>query len=257
MMDVFSGFLAGVLQGVFEWLPISSSGQNMLFLMDFIHLDASSAFSLGILLHVGTLSAVLVKYRATWFNLPKDPKLLKFLVYTSLFTGLTGLILYVLVKRSLTGFSGEYLMGLVGLMLVVTGAVLYATRKKNFGVKNIQNLSFFETAVIGAAQGFSILPGISRSGVTFAALALSEVGQKEALRLSFLMSVPAVAGAVGLELLTDGFSTVDLWVALAGLTASFAFGYLLIEALTSLASKVRFEYFCILFGSIAFLSAFI
>ncbi|MBD3388089.1 MAG: hypothetical protein GF416_03490 [Candidatus Altiarchaeales archaeon] len=254
-VDLLSGLLLGLLQGVGEWLPVSSSGQTMLVLLDFFGLSPGEAFAYGIFLHVGTMAAVLVKYRGTWAKVFEDKPLVKFLAVASVFTGVSGLVMYFWFKSvTLKAFDGGFMNAIIGFLLIVTGIALYLSHKKVFGVKSLKQLSLFDTAVVGLAQGFSILPGVSRSGVTVSTLVLSEVRQDEALRLSFLLSVPAVAGAVVLELLTDGLGSVELGVGAAGLLASFISGYALMDALILFAKRVRFDIFCILFGLLAVLA---
>lgn len=250
-MDFLSAAVVGLLQGLLEWLPVSSSGQTMLYFLDVLGLDAKQAFSLGLFLHLGTSAAVLVKYRKTWLDLVNDMRTLRFLLVTTAFTGVTGLGIYFLLKNALDGFNGTMMNAMIGGLLVLTGFVLYAGRKKGFGRRKLADLNFWEEAIVGLVQGFTILPGISRSGATVSTLALSEVEQGEALRLSFLMSVPAVAGALVLETATEGIPTIGLGAAFAGVLASFVGGYVTMEALVSWSKKVRFDLFCVLFGLVA------
>jgi len=249
-MDLAAGIFAGLLQGVLEWLPVSSSGQSMLFYLDILGLDAERAFELGIFLHLGTMLAVLIKYRDTWANALSDSKLTRFLAITTAMTCVIGVPVYLGLKMVLKGFDGTFLNFGVGLLLVVTGFLLYYTRRKDYGSEDLSTMSDGHIALIGAVQGFTILPGISRSGATVSALALSGVNQEEALRLSFLMSVPAVAGAVVLEAAIDGIGALEP-ASLAGLLAAFISGYALMEMLLATAHKVRFDLFCIGFGLLA------
>ncbi|MBU0762206.1 MAG: undecaprenyl-diphosphate phosphatase [Candidatus Altiarchaeota archaeon] len=254
-MELFSVLVLGLMQGFFEWLPISSSGQSMIYLLDYAGLDPVTAFSLGIYMHLGTSAAVLVKYRKTWIGLLNDKRLLRFLLVSSAATGVTGLFLYFLLKSFLYGFDGVFVNGLVGLSLIVTGVVLHQLHRRGFGRGKLKDLTIWEEITVGLIQGFSILPGISRSGVTVAALALNKLNQTEALKLSFLMSVPAVVGAVFLELITDGAPNIGLVAGLIGVTASFVAGYALMEVLLSMSRKIRFDIFCIIFGLIPVLAA--
>ncbi len=107
--------------------------------------------------------------------------------------------------------------------------------------------------VAGIAQGFTILPGVSRSGMTIAVLLFRDFRQDDALKLSFLMSIPAVIGAVSLDILQEGLPDFNLMAVLAGISTSFIFGYLTIDALLKFAGKTRFDLFCIAFGVIALL----
>ncbi|MFH1722204.1 MAG: undecaprenyl-diphosphate phosphatase [Candidatus Altiarchaeota archaeon] len=255
-MDVFSGFLVGLLQGVTEWLPISSSGQSMLVALNFLGLDSSNAFSLALYLHFGTLLAVLVKFRGDLEGvvrlLPRfrEDSLTKFLVYSTVFTGVFGLPLYILLKGSFFDWQGEFFTGLIGLMLVFTGLILGFSREL-VGVRGVSALRFTDTIWAGLAQSVAILPGVSRSGLTVAVLLARRVDAATALRLSFLMSVPAVFGAVLLEAVTEGFSSLGVDVVVAGIISSFVFGYLMIDVLMRMSRRIRFDLFCVIFGLLA------
>jgi undecaprenyl-diphosphatase len=254
-MDYLSVLLAGFFQGLFEWLPISSSGQTMVYLINLVGLSPDAAFSLGIYLHLGTCAAVLVKYQRQWLGLLEDKILLRFLIVSSAATGASGLGLYYLLKTSLAGFDGAHVNALVGATLIVTGLVLYFSGKKNYGRRKLKDMSLSEQAIVGLAQGFSILPGISRSGVTVAALATSDIEKTEVWRLSFLMSVPAVLGAVFLEIYSDGIPDTNIMGAFLGIGVSFITGYLLMEAVLKATKTVKFYLFCIGFGLLAVASS--
>ena len=142
-------------------------------------------------------------------------------------------------------------MSLVGLFLIATGVFIHIS-KKSYGVGILEELSLKDTIVIGLTQGFSILPGISRSGVTVAALLLSDVRQSEAFRLSFLMSVPVVFAATIMGVVTANIQLETLPV-FAGIISSFVIGYLEIDLIIAISKPIRFDVFCILFGLIAFL----
>ena len=103
--------------------------------------------------------------------------------------------------------------------------------------------------IAGAAQGFTIFPGISRSGITVAALLFRKFEQEDALKISFLMSIPAVIGANILDM--GGVESFDPLVLLAGIVSAFVTGYLTIDILMRFARSVRFDVFCIVFGIIA------
>ncbi|MFC2154198.1 undecaprenyl-diphosphate phosphatase [Candidatus Altiarchaeota archaeon] len=257
-MDLFSGFLVGVLQGVAEWLPISSSGQSMLVLLNFLDLNPEQAFSLAIYLHVGTLLAVLVRFRGDVAFVVRglgnfrEDNLVKFLVYSTLFTGVFGLPFYLLLKESFLLWQGEFLTGLIGLLLIFTGLMLGFSRDK-LGVRGVEELRFNDMAWAGLMQGFSILPGVSRSGSTVAVLLARRVDSQTALRLSFLMSVPAVLGGVLIEVLSEGLAGLSSRVLVVGIASAFVFGYLTIEVLLRTARRIRFDLFCIGFGLIAVL----
>jgi len=258
MLDAFDGMMLGIIQGLLEWLPVSSSGQGFLLLLNYFNLDAQKAFSIATILHFGTVFAVIVKYRKDVSEILSDvgkrnfTPLSKFLITASTASALCGGLIYVFFKKSLELFPGGYVGALVGALLIATGIILYMSRKK-FGVKTVESLSLFDTLIVGAVQGFAALPGISRSGVTVSALLLSELKAEESLRLSFLLSIPAVGGMALVELLSEGVP--DKPAIMLGILTAFIFGYASMEVLLNASRKIRFDLFCIIFGLMAVIAS--
>ena len=255
-MDPLQALILGILQGVTEWLPVSSSGQVMLSLINFLQASPEAAFSLALILHLGTLLAVVVKYREELLRLLRKlrwkDKLLQFLAISTVLTAIVGIPLYFMLKGLFSYAEGDAANGLVGALLIVTGLALYISRDL-LGKKKLADVGYLEMGVAGAAQGVAILPGISRSGITVAAMLLSGIEQELALKLSFLMSIPAVLGALALDfaagdLAATGFGAGEIAL---GILASFVFGYFTIDILLGVARRVRFDAFCILFGLVA------
>ncbi|HNT60490.1 MAG TPA: undecaprenyl-diphosphate phosphatase [Candidatus Bilamarchaeaceae archaeon] len=261
-MDLIQALIVGAVQGILEWLPVSSSGQGMLILINFLQANPQAAFSLSIFLHMGTLLAVLVKYRdellRLLLNLRWEDPLLRFLIITTMATGIIGVPAYMLLKGFISGAQGMAANALVGLLLVFTGIALHYSSKKA-GSKKMGGIGYPEMAAAGVAQGIAILPGISRSGTTIASLLLMGVEQRLALKLSFLMSIPAVLGALALDfasgdMAASGFGVQEM---AAGVFAAFVFGYFTMDFMLKAAGKMRFDLFCIAFGLLAVLSLII
>ena len=237
-MNFFQAVILGLLQGFTEWLPVSSSAQVTL-AGSLTEMTSQEAFSFGVFLHLGTLFAVVIRFR--------DPALYftKGIGAATVLTGIVGIPLYVLIT-----YSGEAIAAVIGVALIVTGIVLWYS-KSTFGTKDRERFRVKDGSVAGAFQGFSILPGISRSGITVAALLFRGYSQEDALKISFLMSVPAIVGGVILELVTHSeLFVVQIQHLLVGIFFAFLSGYAVMGALLRLAPRVRFEYFCILFGII-------
>jgi undecaprenyl-diphosphatase len=261
-MDPVLAFLMGMLQGITEWLPISSSGQVLIALKS---LDVSSddALALAFFLHFGTLFAVLIRLRGdvrtVLSDLPRwrtDP-LVRYLLVTTLISLVLGFILV----QSLEWFfeshlGGLFVTALVGGMLIVTGFVLRAA-KDRMGQRKVEDLDHSDHVIMGMVQGLAALPGISRSGMTVSALLIQRVDADEALRLSFLMSIPVTIAVVLYELVTWDIASLGWDVVLAGVLASFIFGYLTIDVLMRLSQRVRWDMFCIIFGAIALAFGFV
>ncbi len=255
-MDLIQAVILGILQGITEWLPISSSGQVVLSLIEFLDVNAEAAFALAIALHIGTMLAVIVKYRNDIWDIIRrlswKDNLTRFIIVSTFFTGIIGIPVYFLLKSIFV--YGEFANGLIGILLIITGIILYLSKKLRLGTMDVNSLTYREMAVAGAAQGISILPGISRSGTTIAAMLLMGIRQDIALKLSFLMSIPAVIGALILDFSDFVSSDFGITEMLAGITAAFIFGYLTMDILVKIAHKIRFDIFCIIFGIIAILA---
>ncbi|MFX0104083.1 MAG: undecaprenyl-diphosphate phosphatase [Candidatus Hodarchaeota archaeon] len=273
--------IIAILQGFFEWLPISSSGQVMIVSMNLFGISAEDAFSLAIWLHLGTTFAVLFKFRTDYIKIFKSfmPKVYKvedadvrkrnWLIYATLGTGITALPLYfifrIILSEAFTAFQGDLITLIISGLLIITGIILLRTRKiygKNTIEVVAQNLIPKDSFLSGLIQGVSILPGISRSGVTVSAILLEKYNQDNALRLSFLMSVPVAIASIIVEIIVNIFGggsiigTLDIFIILGTLLVSFLVGYLTIEFLLRVAQRISFGYFCIVYGVVAYLVIF-
>jgi undecaprenyl-diphosphatase len=199
--------IASLLQGLLEWLPVSSEGQNVLFLISLIG-DPELALSLSLLLHLGTAFAVLIYYRHLVVKLitpkvstQKTRELRRILFYATLGTGRSGYVLYRYLVEVIGGYSGSTIMALVGVFLILTGGLLYFSRRAG-GQREFHQFSNSMAFILGVIQGLAVLPGISRSGLNIASLLWLGTDQENDLFGSFLMSIPASLGVVFLEAVT-------------------------------------------------------
>ncbi len=263
--------IIAILQGLFEWLPISSSGQVMIVSMNLYGISPVNAFSLAIWLHLGTTLAVLVKFRKEFLGVVKsflpekfevteiDKNNRNWLIIATIGTAFTAVPLYLLMKSILedtySPIQGDIITLIIAGLLIVTGVILLK-RRKDSGTKRIDNLSeddlYKDGFITGLAQGVSILPGISRSGITVSALLIEDYEQGNSLKLSFLMSVPVAIAAIGLDFISGDAMGLDLTTILVATSVSFIVGYLSMEILLKLAEKIEFGYFCLIYGVIAF-----
>ncbi len=263
-----------ILQGFFEWLPISSSGQTFIVAMNIFGISAEESFSLAIWLHLGTSFAVLLKFRTDFFKIFKstlprfysideiDVKKRNWLIYATFGTGITAVPLYfffkIVILDVFTARQGDLITLVISGFLIITGIILLKTRK-NYGENTLENVQKKEVkrdaTISGLIQGFSILPGISRSGVSVSAIALENYNQDSALRLSFFMSVPVTFASIIVDIIFGGgsiFGTLGLFVIIITTFISFLVGYFSIELLLRIAQRVSFGYFCIMYGIVAF-----
>ncbi len=256
-VDIVIAVILGIFQGLVEWLPISSSGQTILAMVDFLKMDADTALSFAFYLHIGTLFAVLLRFRGDvkhiLVQLPKfrEDKLVQFMVISTIASLLVGLPVYILLFSLFeSGIEGDIVTALVGFFLILTGIIIYISKRKT-GSRNLADSNTKDSILAGICQGFAVLPGLSRSGVTVAALVTKNFKQEEALHLSFLMSIPAITGIMVIEVFRGKVVEIGVAPVIAGILASFAVGYIMIDILLRFAKRVRFDSFCVVFGIIA------
>lgn len=268
---MFGYYLLAILQGLFEWLPISSEGQTVIIASNFLGIPWENALSLAIFLHLGTTLAVIVKFRKEIFRIIKasypnpppdvtesDIKMRNWVIYGTIGTAITAVPLYFLIKEAFVSYQGDIATLLITGFLLITGIILLVSRKKygNNTIEEVPQGTLTKHSIItGLIQGTAILPGISRSGVTVSANLFENYEQNSALKLSFLMSIPVSLAAIALDFLTEEgsvFSFLDPLTIVLLTAISFVIGYLTIEVLLKLARKIQFGYFCIFYAVIAF-----
>ncbi|MCH7607048.1 MAG: undecaprenyl-diphosphate phosphatase [Chloroflexi bacterium] len=243
--------LLGLLQGLTEWLPVSSQGvvtAASAFLFDY---DASDAVAVALWLHVGTSLAAVVAFRREVAGIARellrDPMhpspLLAFLAVGTVVSAVVGLPLLLLLD-DLSGAFGAGAMALVGALMVATGAV--QVRRPISGTRDRTGLSLLDAVLTGLAQGLAALPGLSRSGLTVAVLLGRRVERSEALVLSFLLGIPAgLAAALFAGLDSGVLRTAE---GLAGAAVAFVVGLASIKVLLALARRVNLAFFVALVG---------
>jgi undecaprenyl-diphosphatase len=257
-MNTLNYILIGILQGLLEWLPVSSKGVEALLMVKFFNKTLSEALVIALWMHIGTLMAAVVYYKIEFLEVVKNLKkyvknpaediqvsrLTSFVIIVTLLTGFIGIPILLLGLDKLN-FAGNAAMLIIAIFLILTG-ILQLTAKKNKNTEKGLNLK--DSIYLGIAQGFTAIPGLSRSGTTVSTLMFRGYSAREALRISFLVSIPAVFGVeVLLGLLKN--HTFDILI-IPGIIASFIFGLMTIKSLIKLAEKINFGYFCSGFGFI-------
>jgi len=245
--------IVGLLQGALEWLPISSQGSLVLLMVALLGLDPVDALSLSVYLHLGTGFAALAYFRRDIMRILRpsseiDQQMFRFLAIVTVVTGVVGLPLFLFARMA--SIYGETLLGLTGVALISTGMVERTARRR--GTRTAETLSLGEGTLLGVVQGFSAIPGVSRSGITTSTLMLRGFSGEAAFRISFLMSIPAAfAAAVGLAVIGGtpplGFSF------LVAVAASFFSALFSMDLLLRFARRVRFWRLCVVLGVLALL----
>jgi len=258
--------VSGIIQGIAEWLPISSEGALFLIKVNFFHWqgEIGELVQESLFLHLGTFLAALIYLRRevvvilkTLFNYRvsnnENQRILKFLVISTFVSGVLGfIVLKIISDISDSYIPGKLITAIIGLLLLITAWL--QIRAKGGDTKKADQLKTGDGLILGLSQGLAALPGLSRSGITIASLLLRGFDKSLALRLSFLMSLPIVlAGNIILNV--SGFSlSYDSFIALA---FSFLFGLLTIDILLRLAKKINFGYFVLSFAVLTFLAAIV
>lgn len=252
MNSVIESIFIGLLQGLLEWLPVSSEGNLVLVLVNVFGFNAEETISTAVFLHIGTGLAALLYFREEVIKIllgktPMYSDLRYKLFIMTILTGLVGFPLYLWINIS-TGI-GELLVALTGIALIITGLLQKQAAKQE---QTGSELTWPISLLLGAAQGFAIIPGLSRSGLTTSIMLFRNFTSEEAFRISFLMSIPAsFAAAVGM-MIVEGF-TPDPLSGLAAIVAAVT-GFLAIDALIKLARRTSFWKICIGLGTLAVLA---
>jgi len=227
IMNLFESIILGIVQGITEWLPVSSSGHLVIF-NELFNLEGNLSFY--VMLHFATLLVLLIYFRKEILNLANlKNKKLYFILLASIPIGFVGYFFHDFVES----FFSSLL--LVGLFLIINSMVLYLTKNRKDGNK----LNYKNTFIVGIAQMFSLLPGISRSGTTISASLLQNINKRDAINFSFLLGIPAFFGATLIEISNFSFNYTNL----AGFAASFIVGYLSLMLLIKLIKENKFYIF--------------
>jgi undecaprenyl-diphosphatase len=227
--------ILGIIQGIFEWLPISSEG-IVAITSQFMHLDVNP-INIALFLHLGTLLVVLVYFWRDWKEviLLRDKKLVLFLLIATVISLLVGYPVYLFIESVAIG---SILLLITGIALLIT-AIIHRQKIK-------LSINYNLLAVItGILQGLSVIPGLSRSGVTIFGLSLAEESPSKVLKMSYMMSAPVVFVSGVYTFLESPRFFTDAWIALV---FSFAIGMLSIYLLIRYSSKLNFFIFCLVFG---------
>lgn len=261
-MSVVEAIILGIIQGLTEFLPVSSSGHLELAQAIFGNQNnAEGNLLFTIVVHGATALATLIVFRTDVCSIVRG--LFQFTNNES--TQFSLRIVLSMIPAALVGYFFEdtissHFFGntlLVGLMLLVTAGLLYIADKPT---QNRANVSLTDAWWIGISQAFAILPGISRSGVTIAISLLLGVARDRAARFSFLMVVPLIFGSMAKKILDGGLEqqVLNLTPILAGFLAAFFSGYLACQWMIALVKRSQlryFVYYCSLIGMIAIMTS--
>ncbi len=264
---MLESLVLGTIQGIAEWLPVSSEGLIFLVKTNFFYSGESIREIAGqaLWLHGGTFLAALVYFRkdvgklfGAFFNFKaadvSQQKTLVFLIIATMISGLLGFSLLLAADQAgdwLGRITGIVTLG-IGILLLLTAALQFRARAT--GTRQAGDLKNSDSVFLGLMQGLAALPGLSRSGLTISALLLKKFDEAVALKLSFLLSLPIVLGG-NVILNLDKFA-LDL-NSLLSLATAFVFGFLTIGLLLRIARKINFAWFVLGFGILMIIAGLI
>lgn len=256
MSDIFASIILGIVQGIAEFLPISSSAHLIIFRDIFgigASMDNGMAMTFDIALHLGTLLAIGIFFFKDFINMFKkgftkgvkdeDGKILWYLVAATIPAALVGLLFEDIIDQVL---RKNYI--LIALALAVMGVIIYLADKMSKEEKEIKNMTLKDAIIVGCSQVFALIPGFSRSGTTIAAGRILKLKRDDAAKFSFFLSAPVVLGAVVLQLLdanTWKIIIAHLPVFIIGMIIAFITGLLCIKFLLKYLDKHDFKAFMV------------
>lgn len=284
-MSLLQAIIMGIIQGLTEFLPVSSSGHLALFKILFgVETDTGMLFD--VLLHVGTLIAIcIVYYKDIWKLIVEGCCIVRDAVINvvvfvknktkqehepyrrivnSSYRKFVMLVIVSTIPTGIIGFVGKdvvekasEILIVPGICLIVTAVLLFIADHTKDGEKTPKTITYTNAFGIGIAQGIATLPGLSRSGTTIAACLFSGFNRKFAVKYSFIMSIPAILGALVLEL--KDFSGVkvegmELFYYVIGMLIAAAVGYICIKTMLVIVRKKKFTGFaiyCLLVGTLS------
>lgn len=276
-MDIIQALILGIVQGLTEFLPVSSSA-HLVFMHSLTGVEPSLAYDT--LLHIGTLVAVvayfwkdiiqmLKSFFSSLVDIPKGQflqgikddqfkKLAWFIIIGTIPAGLAGILLKDFFESLFSNVIA------VGFFLIITGFLLWGSEmvsRKIVDKKSLKKMNIKEALIMGTAQAAAIAPGISRSGSTISAGLFLGLERELAARFSFLLSIPAILGAALVQT-KDITSILDISTvsALAGFLAAIITGYLAIKLMLKLVKErdlLIFAYYCWIVGPLAIILSLI
>ena len=248
-MNVFQAAILGIVQGLAEFLPISSSGhlelcQQLMGLSG----ESQALLLLSVLLHAGTLVAVVIVFWQDWWNILKNPfksKTLLLLFIASLPA------LFVTLVLDVDQLFGS---GFLGISFIITGIFLLLAEKlssRGKHAKDSGDVDFKHALAMGGMQAIALMPGVSRSGSTLLGGVASGLSRQKAAKFSFMMSAPAIVGSLlveGKDALENGtfeFFSVNALPIIVGVILAAVSGYLAIRYMLKLINRISFNWFAI------------
>lgn len=238
-MDLIQAVILGAVQGITEFLPVSSSGHLVLFQKLFSIKEPPVFFDA--ILHFASLLAVLFYFRKYLASILKDARVLSLIVIGTVPVVIVGF----LIKDKIEQVFNSLL--LLSFSFLITSLILFSAAFFKKQEKNISAINWKDALFIGIFQAIAILPGVSRSGATISAGIFRKMDRESAFRFSFLLFIPAILGAMVLQVfeLDNSLTSYEAKIFFAGFLASLIFGILSLKLLERVLIKGKFSFFAV------------
>jgi len=256
---VTTAILLGALQGIAEWLPVSSEGLVTVAYSAMTDGNLLDAVHFALWLHLGTAFSALVAFKRDlqelfmefWAEPTNPPRMIVVLTAITIVSAVIGFPLLLLLDFATSGL-GVTVMVLIGVAMFITG--LSQWKRRVMGDRVISTFTWKDILLVGIVQGVSVLPGFSRSGLTVAVLLARRTNQRLALQISFLLSIPASLGAAFYVGIKGGFfGSLDGFI--AGGVAFFV-GLVVVKVLLKVVERVNFGILMMMIGVLIFAGSF-
>lgn len=252
-MTFFQAIFLGVLQGITEFLPVSSSGHLVIFQKLFGLTEAPIAFDT--LVHIGTLVALIIFFWGDIKKIFKDKKLILLLAVGTIPVVIVGFLLQDKIDEI---FNSLFL---VGISFLITATFLFLTTFVKNPKKEIKDISFRDAGIVGFFQALSILPGVSRSGSTISGSIFSGIKKEDAFNFSFYLGMIAILGAAVLQIPEiSNFNSTEAVQGFLGLLSAAVVGFFALKFFKKIVIEGKLHYFgiyCLLLGIICILTHFL
>lgn len=239
-MTIFQALILGTIQGLTEFLPVSSSA-HLILAQNLFHLNGPVLLPFDVIVHLGTLAALFIYFAKDLLPLPKlSGRMWALIIVANIPTTIIGLLLKDWMEESFN------LLWLTAVTLLMNSAILWSTiwaPKNNLK----EEPSWWDSFWVGVSQGISILPGVSRSGATVTTALWLKVKSEQAVRFSFFIGIIPILGASAIELpKTLSVLSAEMWpVLIVGFISSLIFGYFSIAFLFQVVSRGKFHDFAL------------
>ncbi|MCK5812029.1 MAG: undecaprenyl-diphosphate phosphatase [Clostridiales bacterium] len=239
-MNIVQSIILGIIQGLTEFLPVSSSGHLVLLQRLFGISESTLLFNIAV--HFATLISVIIVFWSEIVKIIKKPICkMSGLIFISM---VPAVIVGILFKDFFENLNNSGIS--LGIGFFITGIVLLITSKIKIGKSDITNMKWYDALLIGLAQAIAIIPGISRSGMTMATSLSRKLKKELAIKFAFLMSIPVIAGGFILELYDvykEGIGSIEILPIVIGMVFAGLFGFFAIQLFVKLVMKGKLHYF--------------